>query len=49
MASARSIWRVVYDQGYGRPQTVDEYTMEAHAFDAALSKTRKANSTMKRR
>ena len=37
MASARSIWRVVCDQGYGRPQRVDEYEVEAKAFDAARS------------
>jgi hypothetical protein len=35
MASARSIWRVVYDQGYGRPQTVEEYAVEVQ--DAAGS------------
>jgi hypothetical protein len=34
---SRSIWRVVYDQGYGRPQTVEEYAVEAQAFDAARS------------
>jgi hypothetical protein len=37
MTSKQPIWRVVYDQGYGRPQTVDEYEVEVEAFKAARS------------